>query len=127
MSHHAFEFIVAGYVDGEQFRVVGRNGDEDIKIGDTFDAMYRYKRPRTLADYGADPIREEERCVKIRVIGIYALNRDLEHLGVGMTGALTVEGHGVEDIAPGWVLGLRSGGRAMNAVETWANGAVSPG
>jgi hypothetical protein len=109
MSHHAFEFIVVGYVgvEGERYRVVGRNGDEDIRIGDSFDVMYRYKRPATPDDYSTDPVRESEREVRIRVTGIEAMNRSLKHLGVGMTGALTVEGEGIGDIAPGWILGRR--------------------
>jgi hypothetical protein len=107
MSHHAFEFIVAGFVEGDQCCVVGRNGDEDIKVGDSFDVMYRYKRSVTPDDYSADPVRESERVVRVQVIGIEAMNRKLKHLGVGMTGALTIEGDGIGDIAPGWILGRR--------------------
>jgi hypothetical protein len=108
MSHHAFEFIVVDYVADDRFRVIGRNGDEDVKIGDVFDVMYRYKRANSPEERGADPVREPgERDIHVRVVGIYALSRDLQHLGVGMTGALTVEGEGIEDIAPGWVLGRR--------------------
>jgi hypothetical protein len=107
MSHHAFEFVVVGYTEGEQYRVVGRNGDEDIKVGDSFDVMYRYKRPATPDDSSTNPVRESEREVQVRVIGIEAMNRKLGHLGVGMTGALTIEGDGIGDIAPGWILGRR--------------------
>ena len=118
MSHHAFEFIVVSYVAGERFHVIGRNGDEDIKVGDTFDAMYRYKRRETPEARGDDPVRECERPVSIRVTGIRALHRELGHLGMGMTGALAIEGEGIEDIAPGWVLGRRSGDRAAGVATT---------
>jgi hypothetical protein len=121
MSHHAYEFIVASYVAGERFHVIGRNGDEDIKIGDTFDAMYRYRRARTIDDYGSDPIREVERPVKLRVTGIRALHRDLQRLGIGMTAALAVEGEGIDDIAPGWVLGRASVDLSANG----SNGAAT--
>ncbi len=125
MSHHAFEFIVAGHVAGEVFHVIGRNGDEDIKIGDTFDAMYRYERATTPEDLARDPVRECERQVRLRVTGIRALHRSLQCLGVGMTGALAVEGEGKEDIAPGWVLGRRS--RDPSGSAACSNGAPSRG
>lgn len=122
MNPTTIEFIVAGLVSdgGEMLQVVGRCGGEMIRVGDRFDAIYRYRRAQSLDDYGAEPIRDVERPASLRVVAISGLDRPLSLLGQGMTGSLTIEGEGVEDVAPGWVLGLRghaTGPRAASAIH----------
>ena len=108
MRNRNLEFIIAHYVPGEHFTVIGRCGDLTIRIGDTFDTLARYKRPKTLEDYGREPVQEAEIPVSIRVTCVHAYERSLEALGEGMTGSLALEGDGLEKIAPGWVLERRT-------------------
>jgi hypothetical protein len=102
------QFIVAGFVQGERFTVIGRCGELPIHVGDVFDAVYRYKRRRYPDELGDEPVREIEKPAAIRVISIHAIERCLQTLGQGMTGTLSIEGDGVQYIAPGWILGSRS-------------------
>ncbi len=131
MKRQVYEFFVAGYMDGDAFRVVGRCGDIPIRVGDVFDAMYRYKPYKDLGP-DEDPIRHKEMPASIRVLAINAINRDLPMLGQGMTGALTVEGEGIEDITSGWVLGLRSdaaverNGHAAGVVDAESTVSTAP-
>jgi hypothetical protein len=108
MIDKELQFIVDGYVPGERFTVVGRCGDMPIHVGDTFDAGYRYRHRRYPDELGDEPIREVEKPSAIRVISIHAYERCLQTLGQGMTGSLSIEGDGLEYIAPGWIPESRS-------------------
>lgn len=108
MSLALQEYFVAGFIQGREFHVVGRNGDSPIEVGDTFDAIYRYEYRTSPDGLSVDAIRFAEKKASIRVVGIFAFNRDLNLLGQAMTCRLTLEGEGIEHIGPGWVLGHRS-------------------
>jgi hypothetical protein len=108
MTNQELQFIVDGFVHGEQFTVLGWCGDVSIHVGDVFDLVYRNKRRRYPDEMGDDPIREVEKPVTIRVVGIHAYERCLKTLGQGMTGSLTLEGEGTQYLAPGWILGQKS-------------------
>ncbi len=105
------EFIVKGWVTGESGRltVIGRCGDEPIQVGDEFDALVRYKRPKYPDELGGSPSPIEEKPVKLRVEYIRAYEQQLSELGRGMTGSLVLDGEGKDDVAEGWVLGMRNG------------------
>jgi hypothetical protein len=109
MTEKEVEFIVAGTVEGNhRCTVIGRCGDAPIQIGHVFDAVYRNKRRRRPDELGDDPVREVEKPASIRVVGIHAYERCLKTLGQGMTGSLTLEGNGLQYLAPGWLLGRRN-------------------
>jgi hypothetical protein len=108
MTDKEHQFIVAGVVHGERFTVIGRCGDRPIQVGDVFDAVYRYKRRRYPDEMGDEPVREIEKPAAIRVASIHAYERCLQALGQGMTGSLSLEGDGLQYLAPGWILGSRT-------------------
>jgi hypothetical protein len=108
MINKEFQFIVDRVVDGEYFTVLGRCGDVQIHVGDVFDAVYRYKRRRYPDERGDEPVREVEKPAAIRVVCIHAYQRSLQTMGRGMTGSLTLEGDGLQYLAPGWILGQKS-------------------
>jgi hypothetical protein len=101
-------FIVDGFDHGEHFTVLGHCGDAPIHVGDVFDAVYRNKRRRYPDQLGDEPVREVEKPAAIRVVCIHAYERSLKALGEGMTGSLTLEGEGLQYLAPGWILGRKS-------------------
>ena len=111
MTKSTTEFIVDGWVPGNsgRFTIVGRCGDEPIRVGDVFDAVFRYKPRRYPDEMGLEPIREVERSASLRVESISAYQESLDELGQGMTGSLVVTGDGMGQISPGWVLGASKG------------------
>jgi hypothetical protein len=108
MAENELEFIVAGVVEGQHFTVIGRCGDAPIHVGDTFDAVYRYKRRRRPDELGDEPVREVEKPAAIRVVCIHAYDLSLDTMNRGLTGSLALEGDGLQYLAPGWILGRRS-------------------
>jgi len=108
MTGEGLEFIVDGFIQGERFTVIGCCGDAPIHVGDVFDAVYRNKRRRYPDEMGDEPVREVEKPAAIRVVCIHAYERSLNTLGEGMTGSLTLEGDGLQYLAPGWILGRKS-------------------
>lgn len=124
MTADELQFIVDGFVHGERFTVVGRCGDRQIHVGDVFDAVYRYKRRRYPDELGDEPIREIEKPASIRVVSIHAYQRCLQTLGEGMTGSLTIEGDGLQHLAPGWILGQRS--ETLSAANQSSEPAATP-
>ena len=120
MTDKFYEFIVVGLVQGDPFTVIGRCGDVAIHVGDVFDAVYRYKHRRYPDELGNEPIREAEKPATIRVLCIHAYERSLVALGEGMTGSLTLEGDGLEYLAPGWILGRKSEIRTVVTPESHA-------
>ena len=113
MTERDLEFIVVGVVEGEHFTVIGRCGGVPIHLGDVFDAVYRYKPLRYPDEMGDEPVREIERPAAIRVICIHAFERSLKMMGQGMTGSLSLEGEGLQFLAPGWILGRKSENSAV--------------
>jgi hypothetical protein len=108
MAEKELEFVVAGIVEDQHFSVLGRCGDVPIHVGDVFDAVFRYKRRRRPDELGDEPVREVEKPAAIRVVCIHAYQRSLQTMGRGMTGSLTLEGDGLQYLAPGWILGRKS-------------------
>ncbi len=108
MNRNELQFIVDGFSDREHFTVLGRCGDVPIPVGDVFDAVYRDKRRRYPDELGEEPVREVEKPAAIRVVCIHAYQRSLQTMGRGMTGSLTLEGDGLQSLAPGWILGRKS-------------------
>ena len=113
MEQKELQFIVVGVVEGEHVTALGRCGDVPIRVGDVFDAVYRYKPLRYPDEMGDEPVREIERPAAIRVICIHAFGRSIKMMGEGMTGSLSLEGEGLQFVAPGWVLGRRSEDSAL--------------
>lgn len=107
MSKKRLEFIVCGFVHDEHFTVIGRCGDVPIPVGDVFDEVFRNKRRRYPDELGDEPVREVEKPASIRVVCIHAYQRSLQTMGRGMTGSLTLEGDGLQYLAPGWILGRK--------------------
>ncbi|MGP0066980.1 MAG: hypothetical protein ACLQGP_25730 [Isosphaeraceae bacterium] len=108
MNGPELQFIFDGFADLERSIALGRCGDVPIHLGDVFDAVYRHKRRRYPDEMGDDPVREVEKPAAIQVVGIHAYERCLKTLGQGMTGSLTLEGDGLQYLAPGWILGQKS-------------------
>jgi hypothetical protein len=110
MTQRSSQFLIKGVVEGESGRltVIGRCGDEPIDVHDFFDVVFRNKKRKFPEESGQDPVREEERPVKLRVECIHAYEQSLRQLGQGMTGELVLEGEGRNLIAPGWILGTHA-------------------
>jgi len=70
----------------------GRNGDLPLKIGDHFTNATIYKHRKYPDDYDKEPEMEYSESVNLRIIAISAYGKDLELLGEGTTGYITVEG-----------------------------------
>jgi hypothetical protein len=122
MSTNPIEFIIDDFARGEHFTAIGRCGDEPIRLGDEFDAIYRLKKRRYPDEMGDEPIREEERPVSLKVSCIHAYGRSLPLLGQGMTGSIAVDGRGTELIAPGWILGRSAVAAPVSTVAAGSNG-----
>jgi hypothetical protein len=101
------EFMVVGFVEGQNVTLIGRCGDEPIARGDEFNAIYRLKPRRYPEESGDLPVRMEEHLVSLRVVAIQAYGRSFDILGQGSTGSITVEGDGSDRIATGWIVGRR--------------------
>lgn len=120
MIEKEFQFIVDFLVRGERLTVLGRCGDLPIHVGDRFDAVYRYKRRRYPDELGDEPVREVEKPAAIRVASIHAYDMCLPTLGESMTGSLTIEGDGLQYLAPSWILGRKSANPPNGEQETQA-------
>lgn len=100
------EFTADGIIEGKpgQLRIIGRCCDTPVRIGDSFESVYDYQY-----SVDADGRELEHRvnpvAVRLRVVGIRAYGHSLEMIGEGMTGALDLEGSGMEQVRPGLVLG----------------------
>lgn len=82
------EFIVSGIVEGVSglTHVIGRCGDSSLRVGDVFE---------TLEDAAG-----VNHAVRVEIIKVHAYGHDLNELGSGMTGRLSLSGAGVEQITP---------------------------
>lgn len=106
--------------------LIGRCGESPIRKGDVFREVYRYKPGRYPEDMGAASNRLDSIPVLLVVAEIQTLNRPLELLGQGMTGAIFVQGDGLDRLAEDWVIGqpipVRSDiGESKAAPETEAS------
>ena len=106
------EFIIVQVVEskgnlppGPYAVVVGRCGDVPLLKGQILSAVYRYKSSTYPDEMGDEPIRIEEKPVRLEILEIQTHNRSFDQLGQGMTGALLVKGDGLDRLAPGWVIG----------------------
>jgi len=117
MTERDLEFIVVGVVQGEHFTVVGRCGGVPIHVGGVFEAVYRYKPLRYPDELGDKPVREVEKPAAIRVVCIHSYERSRSVMGEGMTGSLTLDGDGLQYLAPGWILGRKSESPTVVAPE----------
>jgi hypothetical protein len=108
VNNKELQFIFDGFADVGRSIALGRCGDVPIHVGDVFDLVYRNKRRRYPDEMGDDPVREVEKPAAIRVVGIHAYEMCLDTMGEGMTGSLTLEGDGLQYLAPGWILGEKS-------------------
>lgn len=106
MTNRRTEFAVASVAEREPFSVVGRCGAVPVRVGDVFDRMARFDRPRPghLEDYARDPICLESRHVRLRIARIHSYGRDRDLLDMGMTGLLVLEGDQTTLVGPDWVL-----------------------
>src|SRR5665213_2870403 len=106
MNQPDLEFVVRAYASGISGRhtVIGRCGDQPIRLGDTFHLAYRAKH-RRYPDESANPLQREAECpVELRVERIHAYGHCLEMLGQGMTGSLELSGPDADKIETGWTL-----------------------
>src|SRR5437660_948093 len=96
MTDNRAEFIVEYMVTGEsgRFTAIGRCCEVPIRVGDSFDLVFRNKPRRYPEEAGDDPIRIAERPVCLRVVCIHAYEQSLTVMGEGMTGSLVLEGDG---------------------------------
>lgn len=95
------EFQVSGIVEGVSgvLHVIGRNCEGAVRVGDSFQSIYRYANGEH-ADERVDAAPAE-----LRVARISAYDRDLPELGPGMTGTLHLDGVGAKLVSPGCMLG----------------------
>ena len=85
--------------DESKVTVSGRNYERDIEIGDTFKWVYRVTSEAT-AEQEFSQYQSDERPVSLRVEAIEAYRRDVDILGRGVTGKLTLTGSGAERLKP---------------------------
>lgn len=72
------QFLVEDYMDGH---FIGRNGDEEIKLGDVFNRLVKYvEEKKTL-----------EVPVRVTVFGINAYAKEVELLTPGTTAGLRLQ------------------------------------
>lgn len=102
----AMEFYVSGSVRGEAglLSIIGRCGDEPIRPGDEFRAIFREK-PRQYPE-GLESPREIEQCRDLRVAvqEIEAYGKTMDFLPPHMTGILRCANSSVELVPGGWTL-----------------------
>jgi hypothetical protein len=100
------EFIIAGIVEGELglTHVIGRCGDVTLRVGDVFG---------TLEDASGTI-----HSVNLEIARIAAYGHDLQELGFGMTGTLSLRGEGVKQISPSCI--LIGATKDSNALQTRA-------
>ena len=109
MNNKEIQFIVDRIVDGEHFTVLGRCGDIPIRVGDAFDAVYRYKRRRYPDEAGRRPYpRSGETGRHSCPLHPCSTSGHCKRWVKAMTGSLTLEGDGLQYLAPGWILGRKS-------------------
>ncbi len=104
-------FIVNGIVadDDTFFHAIGRCGDSVIRIGDVFDTMLVPVRPSDKTQLGPP------QTVSLRVERIQAYQRQLDELGIGMTGTIDLRGNANRAVVPGTILATAVGSQVLMA------------
>jgi hypothetical protein len=64
MTAKDVEFIVGGPIDGDHVTVLGRCGDVSVRVGDVFDAVYRYKHLRYPEEMGNESRIQPPFCLE---------------------------------------------------------------
>lgn len=106
MSTQGKEFFIIGVVEGQHCWAIGRCGDLPVRVGDVFDALYKYEPPASLDAYAHKANRSNgEIHVALRVEAIQAYGREIDHLSPGMTGTLVLSGAGGQQLEADMVLG----------------------
>jgi hypothetical protein len=101
MSANQVGFIVRHTVQDASGRlhVMGRCGDEPIRVGDVFGVL---RVPdRVVND---KPSVGAPRVVQLKIVGIQAYQRSLNELGGGMTGTIDLEGFGADGLVADAIL-----------------------
>jgi hypothetical protein len=108
MIEHPPEFLVEYKVVGMGGRMhfIGRCGDAPIHVGDQFSCLFRYSPRTSPRDLERPASRQQELPVSLRITSIHAYDRSLSSLSEGMTGSLVLDGEGMDQVEPGWVLGV---------------------
>ena len=113
-------FIVNGLIfdSDEYLHAIGRCGDVPIHVGDIFDTVFV---PASASDCQQ---LAPARTIHVRVERIQAYQRQLNELGIGMTGTIDLRGSDCRIIVPGTILATnQSPGAACGAHEQAATGA----
>ncbi len=85
-------------------KVVGYNGDFTITVGEIFEFVKQYRYPENLVEWKKEPELIKSTPIFLKVIAIKAYDKDLEDLGPGMSGELTLEGKGLEELCQDSIL-----------------------
>ncbi len=86
------EFFVDhfGPLDG-RICVVGRNGDDPIRVGDVFTLVRRYAKPSKFEDYIHPMPLESERPTHARVTHLHAYGNEFEQICPGLTCLMSLD------------------------------------
>lgn len=106
MMGEAMEFHISGSVRGESglLSIIGRCGDEAVRPGTKFRAIFRNK-PREYPDgLEAPPEVEECRDLCVTVKEVESYGKTVDVLPPNMTGVLRCIDSSVELVPGGWVL-----------------------
>lgn len=79
-----------GPLDG-RICVVGRNGDDPIRVGDEFTMVRRYVQPKRFEDYIQPMPLESERPTKARVTHLHAYDQEFQEIDRGMTCLMSLD------------------------------------
>ena len=97
MSTRVFEFHLhstmpsVGLAEG-QIKLAGRCGNDRIRLGDEFTAVYWYEPAKSLEEFERHPETRKVGEVSLVVERIEAYRHDFEELDPGLTAALTLKG-----------------------------------
>jgi hypothetical protein len=97
-------FVVEESRSGPPFTVVGRCGDQPVRVGGVFTVACRYQSRRSVEDFSHTPQLLDSRPVALTVVAVEAYHRQLDELGPGMTGQLVLAGDGQEGLESGTIL-----------------------
>lgn len=83
--------------------IIGRNGNDPLKVGDTFNVAYRYE---PCWSFDSPPTIQKQWDATLKVISIHCYNKSVEVLPKGWTGKIEVRGD-TWDIGHRDVLGVK--------------------
>jgi hypothetical protein len=100
------EFIVEFVEDRPaSLLIAGRCAKGKVKVGDCFDAVYKYSPVGKLDDYAHSAERTDERPVSLLVKAIFSYGMSLDEIDSGLTAELTLTGKNENLVNVGDVLG----------------------